>query len=216
MEKALAALLGFTTMHGWKTKTVSSDHERAFESVELFLREKAVELRLTPPGRHERRLERKWQALKNKSRAIVASLPFRLPAKLAPLLIEHVVDVTNASPSLASGDSSPYVLFMRRRPAWSALRDPSANWPFSRLRMRQKDSSPRRTTESSWDGIEHTRNTFKVFKITSQTIVVRHQGIPVEPTESIIKIINDLSEADEPLGLPTKWSLSRMGTNQHH
>eukprot|EP00981_Chlorochromonas_danica_P008701 scaffold2284_cov212-Ochromonas_danica.AAC.1 len=71
----------------------------------------------TPAGLHEKRIERSIQTLKGRYRALLASLPYELPAKLHCEAYLYAMNSMNMVPNKQTGPSmSPYLLVRRERP----------------------------------------------------------------------------------------------------
>lgn len=102
--------------HGHQVKRIIIDHENALLSCKTFLANKGIELIELPKGYHEKFAERCIQTLKQRKRAILASLPYELPHVLEAELYYASAYGCNATPCERSGLFTPYELVKRRKP----------------------------------------------------------------------------------------------------
>ncbi len=66
-----------------------------------------LELRATPPGLHEKVVERAIRKIRDKCRTITADLPYVLPGQLYGELVHFVVMSMGDTPCAKSADSTP-------------------------------------------------------------------------------------------------------------
>ena len=111
VKNALTDHLKIFSSRSFVVVGVISDAEGSVVALELFLAERNVVLNRAGSGSHVPIIERKIQEVKERCRAIINTLPYRLPLKLLPYLVKfavtrinwipHRVGVANISPSEA-------------------------------------------------------------------------------------------------------------------
>ena len=93
--------------HGHKVITLHGDAERVNTSLAPSLGSIGVRLKVSLPGQHAQRAERKHQTIDTRARSVAASLPYHLPPELTLLLKQSVGEVLNNSVCRASAPLTP-------------------------------------------------------------------------------------------------------------
>jgi hypothetical protein len=99
--------------HGFNVTRVVVD----LESPLVALAEKGADALVVPiaKGQHVQRAERQIRTLKERARAILHSLPYRLPARCIVHLVTYIVQKYNALPRRSTGPVPPNELFTGRK-----------------------------------------------------------------------------------------------------
>jgi hypothetical protein len=105
--------IGLCQNHGFRITRVIVD----LESPLVALAERGVGAVVVPvaKGQHVQKAERQIRTLKERARAILQSLPFRLPARCVAHLVTFVVQRYNALPRKSTGPISPNEQFTGRK-----------------------------------------------------------------------------------------------------
>lgn len=99
---ALYRVIGYLESHGHKVKLIRSDRESVFtqDIADQLMAEKHIRLEQSSAGRHERVAERAIRTLKDRMRCTIYGLPYKLPRKLLPFLLQHVMSSLNMTPTV--------------------------------------------------------------------------------------------------------------------
>jgi len=84
---------------GYTIKNIISDNEGGVKASTTALNGLGVTAKFVGPGTHEKVVENKIRQVKARARSILQSLPYILPDKALPALIEHAANCTNMVPS---------------------------------------------------------------------------------------------------------------------
>jgi len=76
--------------HGHKVSNLHGDAERVNTSLSPSLGSNGIKLRVSLPGHHAHRAERKHQTIDARARSVAATLPYHLPPELTLLLKQSV------------------------------------------------------------------------------------------------------------------------------
>ena len=93
--------------HGHRVSTLHGDAERVNTSLAPSLGSIGVKLKVSLPGHHAQRAERKHQTIDTRARSVAATLPYHLPPELHLLLKQSVGEVLNNSVCKASAPLTP-------------------------------------------------------------------------------------------------------------
>ena len=93
--------------NGHRVDTLHGDAERVNTSLAPPLGSIGVKLKVSLPGHHAHRAERKHQTIDTRARSVAATLPYHLPPELHLLLKQSVGEVLNNSVCKASAPLTP-------------------------------------------------------------------------------------------------------------
>ena len=82
-----------------------TDSEAALGATKTFLAARGVELVQSAPGTHAPLVERRIRVVKERCRATLGHLPYVLPIRFYPFLIEYVVSSLNSVPDSLTTDN---------------------------------------------------------------------------------------------------------------
>lgn len=180
--------LNFTVSH------ISTDREHTFGACVLPLSRRSPTVKLTqvPAGRHEKKLERQVRTIKERMRAICATLPFVVPPQCIEDLVYTVIQSLNDSTNTLSGHLTPRQAIEGTKPSYKLTCTASFGTFIAVPRSHQLDRQPRATVcvylrhES---GDNH-----RVFNIHSgHTISTSSKFTVLTPSELLITTVNSLS-----------------------
>lgn len=109
-------IVSFYKTYGHTVKKVTTDSESALLKAKQPLGLLGVQLTATPAGMHEKRVERYIQTLKARKRAMLASLPYKLPTKLEGELYQAAAKGMNDSSNTVSQPYTPRQIVTGQRP----------------------------------------------------------------------------------------------------
>jgi hypothetical protein len=107
IEAAEEIIVAWYKRHGHNVELIVSDHENAFLAGQQSRNLRGIEFRATPPGLHEKVVERAIREIRDKCRTITADLPYVLPGQLYGELVNFVVMSMGDTPCAKSADSTP-------------------------------------------------------------------------------------------------------------
>jgi hypothetical protein len=183
--------------HGHTVRTIRSDREAVFTALTTDLSTMGVSIQQTPPEQHERRAERKVRELKDKLRATLLSLPYRLPRSLYPFLAQFVVSSINMLPNVNTGNSNPSSLVTgTKADMQTSLRAPFGALVLCHVPNRGSNDMAPRAEYGIVVGRENHSGNIKVYRLHERDIVNRYKFTPVQHTSLIINTINKISLDD--------------------
>jgi len=116
VSQGLTEIISVYNAHGHKVNSVLSDHGSNLVASAVNLGLLGVRMNTTVPGQHSKRVERKIRTLKARERAVLASLPYKLPANLYGELRANVIATLNLLPTTSTGNNvSPSELFTGKK-----------------------------------------------------------------------------------------------------
>lgn len=93
--------------HGHTVSQIKTDNEAVFRSLAAPLGTMAISVSLSAPGQHQGTAERATRTIEDRSRAVIASLPYQLPQHLAIYADYAVASAHNNLPNSASLPHTP-------------------------------------------------------------------------------------------------------------
>jgi len=114
--KRVMDIVNFFKSKGAYTRTIRTDPENAFRALIPLLAAEGITLDTRPVGQHEKFAESRIASLRDRMRAIEASMPYALPYTLSIFLLKEANRLLNMVPSVRTGNSSPYTIIHERRP----------------------------------------------------------------------------------------------------
>lgn len=101
---------------GYKIDALHCDGEGGFAKFAGVLEDRGIRVDRAAPGKHVPRIERKIRVLKERLRAVMSTLPFKVPKALRAELYKYVVQRMNMSPHEGRVDPTPpRELFLGRK-----------------------------------------------------------------------------------------------------
>ena len=115
LQEALAEIILYYNSYGHTVKRITCDDERALLALRPFCNSRGIVLNSTPAELHQKKVERYIQTLKSHKRAVLANLPYELPAKLELEAYLYTIGMMNRLPNTQTGNVSPYQLVTGNR-----------------------------------------------------------------------------------------------------
>ena len=113
---ALVKIINQYRSRGFTIDKVLYDSEKGIEACRQLLHAEGIELNLASAGQHVPVIERAIRQVKERIRAIVTTLPYRLPLKLMKYLVDYAVMTINMFPKTTAYDkTSPREQFTGRK-----------------------------------------------------------------------------------------------------
>ena len=180
-------------------KELRSDSEKCFTSTTSILNSQGVQLKQSPPGHHEHKCERAVKVLRERIRAIVNSLPFKLPPALYPALVMEIITVLNMTANKHTGVKTPRELVVGVKVNYKH----DLRAPFGTVGLfKVPNQSGAQATESRVQvGIVvgrdlNTRGSVKVYLVESGQVVNRNHFQQIKATDGLIKAMNENADKD--------------------
>jgi hypothetical protein len=206
LEQHLVRIINFYRLHQHVVRTVRSDRENVFASVRDVLAREGVQLLQSAPEQHEQRAERAVRVIKERMRSTYHSLPYTLPRKLFPYLLEYIAGSLNMTPNVNTGNRTPRDIVMRARPETgprSAGGVKPAGVTFGSLVMCRAANLPAnadlapRAEHCLMVGRDSRNNSYiKAYQIHTGEVVIRRKFVSVPFTPPILALLNGLSVSD--------------------
>jgi hypothetical protein len=96
-------------------RQLTKDDECSLGVLKLHLGTFGVVVETTPTGLHEKRIERHFQIIKDRKRAMLAGLSYELPPQLEAEAYLEVINWIDRIPNSNTGASSPQELMTKTR-----------------------------------------------------------------------------------------------------
>lgn len=189
---------------GLTLKCIHSDREPSlggngnpFSMFKSQINELEIQLIQTSSGEHERYIERSIRSLRNRIRATILGLPYRLPKSLLKFAVSSVVLAMNEIPNNKTKNISPREIITKYKENGKYIRGYfgmiglffNANLP----------SHEKLLPRSDWGilvGRDLCSGGVKVFLFESRSIVVRKRFAEISPKMDNIAIINAIADKE--------------------
>jgi len=187
--------------HNHRVRSIISDSEANFKSLESYLNDIKITLDLRAPEVHSSLAERGIRSIKDIARTVINNLQFRLPMKLLKYLIIYTTGIENSKPNKTSGVVSPRELVQGKKLHWKY--DFKAD--FGDIVWVRVPKTGIRNDLSSRGQlgmvVGRSNASIKVWLMDNGEIVTRTKFIKVEPSQTIIDKINLLADNDGSLDI---------------
>jgi len=107
ISQALVNIFSKFNSFGHKIRHVLSDHGSNLVAAAVDMGLMGVTMATSVPGQHTKRVERKIRTIKDRERAVLSSLPYKLPEELYGELRANVIESLNMLPSSSCPGRSP-------------------------------------------------------------------------------------------------------------
>ena len=107
LKEAIHKVIGYLKAYQHTVREVHSDAEAVFGACAAYLGHLGIILKQKAPGNHARRVERFARTLRSKMRAVIKSLPYKLPPKLYVPLVQSTIISSNLVPNSQTKTVSP-------------------------------------------------------------------------------------------------------------
>lgn len=199
---AIQATVNIYRSMGHVVKEIRVDHEKNFLACKSVVNGMGVQLSATVPGQHNTRAERPIRTIRTRFRAVLTSLGFNLPRILYPILVMNVVSALNMTPNVHTFPLTPNELVTGKKiDAGTVLRAKFGDFVVAKTPNMGKDQDHLPTGEL---GIVVGRDSsgkgnVKIYKLDTNTVVVRGKCEVITPSPENIKKINEIAGKDTPV-----------------
>ena len=194
--QAIITTIGFYRSHGHTTKVIHADRESALATIESDLNKNGYRLVQVAPNVHEKIAERMVRSIRNRWRSTLYGLGYKLPAFLYQHLLFHVVMSMNSTPNAKTGKNTPRTLVTGRQ-IKEYVKYSFGSVGYFREPEPNGSSAPRRRL-GIYIGKEAESRAMKAYMFDTKTMVVRDDFVPVEVTQEIKEMINNLTTSLDP------------------
>jgi hypothetical protein len=204
IKKAITAHASKIASYGKTIVTIYTDGEGGLKPLIDWLGALKIRLNVTAAGEHVPEVERAIRELKERCRAILSTLPFKLPRALMPWLINYVVSRINLTPSsIMNHHICPRELLTGVRPDFH--RDLRASFgeyvetkepdpqPAS---LKSNVRIPRTEAAIALLPIGNEAGSVKFFCLSKKSFVTRDRWIPLPMTNNCIEFLNNMASLD--------------------
>jgi len=199
---AIKAIIAHFKAKGKEVKVIRTDNEAVFRACQVPLNELGVELKLSPPGTHEVKVERVVRVVRERIRTALSVLhnQYKLPPALYPHLFADIITMMNLVPNKNTQGKSP------RRILFDEVTDIADIGPpfgtvaaFRDPNIAPGDKTSPRVSMGIVAGRDLlTKGSVRVYLIDSKQFVNRSfkmmKQVPL--TRDIVNKINSIAEAD--------------------
>ena len=185
---AILSVIAWYKSHNHIVKEILMDSESSFVTLKNEIRALGIQPYYTTPYQHAQRMERYVQTINCRIRSIISSLSYNLPENLYSQVLYEVLDQMNLVPNYLHRDSTPAILFAGRKYDVSKWLKP----PFGTTVLcyvQSENSDPRAELGivlSYFDSSSN--NSYNVWSVNSQRIVVRRNCKVLKATPSDLKL----------------------------
>lgn len=199
LELHLMRIVNVYKLFGHTVTVIRSDKEHVFDSVRDFLAGHAIQLMQTSPESHERKVERQVRTVRERLRATIHGLPYRLPRFLYPQLVEYVISSLNMVPNIHTGTRCPRELFTNRKVNMATdLRAAFGDLILCKVpnMAANADLAPRAEYAIVVGRDTNSSGNIKVCLLHNKEVVTRRSFKPVPLTLTLSSVIEAMSASD--------------------
>ena len=214
LRAAVEEQLNLVEKSGFQVQVLHCDNEFKDEQVEAAIRNRNMNFNVVGPGQHEPVSERKIRVVKERTRAILHSLPYNLPAKLLTYLVLFVAYCINIVPVKCDGMYiSPREVVTGRKVNYK--RD--LRFQFGEYIQATTPNVVSNSMQSRTDGdiallsTGNIEGTIFAYNIATNRVVKRDRWKVIPIPDIVIKIMNELAEHDSPDRRVTRDPTFRIG-----
>jgi len=215
LRVAVEEQLNLVEKKGFQVPVLHCDNEFKDEHVEAAIGNRNMTFNVVGPGQHEPVSERKLRLVKERTRSVLHSLPYALPSKLLLYLVLFVTFGLNIIPVKCNGKYlSPREILTGRKVNYK--RD--LRFQFGEYIQATSPNVVSNTMQSRTDGdiallsTGNIEGTIYAYNIATKRIVKRDRWKVLPIPDIVIKVMNELAEADDPDRRVPKDPIFRIGT----
>ena len=206
LKEAMHKVIGYLKAYQHTVREVHSDSEAVFGACAAFLGHLGIILKQKAPGKHARRVERYVQTLRTKMRAVIKSLPYKLPPKLHVPLVQSTIIGSNLVPNSQTSTVSPATAVTSIKPSFKG----SLQYKFGdavmcfRPNIEKTDKDTMRADRALFLYFNKGQYSADVYLVDRDEFVTRDlnpskfRTIPF--TDDLIQKLNQMSEGSDFLG----------------
>jgi len=188
----LEAIKGHFAIYERKLKYVHADHESSVLKAKTNLMAKEIAVVQVAAYTHEKKVERNVRSVRDKIRATLQGLPYKLPLALLPYLFVHVVQSLNMTPNSLTTPYTPSELLTGEPASARYLR--FAFGTFGRFHEPDTTGTEPRGALGLCIGRCDQSSALLVYRLRDQRIVSRDRFIPERITPDVVQALNGISE----------------------
>ena len=201
ITKAILDINSIYRSRGFVIGSIESDREGGVMASKARLAMAGINLNEAGAGKHVPLPERYIQTFKGKLRAIISTLPFRIPEKLIPYLVEWVAHLINAFPPPSSNDNiAPLEHFNGRKLNYERdFKFAFGDYVQAKIpkNSRYNDVRQPRTEAAIVLGMVGNRaGSFRCMILSTGKIVVRNHGIKCPMPVEVVEALNAMQARD--------------------
>lgn len=185
---------------GFQIPIALGDMEKSFSALSTELLAAGTVLNPTGAQQHVPAIEVRIRLVKERVRAILNSLPFKLPRKLVPQLVMFAVSRINLMPSNVRVDStSPREMFLGRKTDYKKdIRIGFGDYvQVDSLHSTRNDMTPRTLGAISIGPVGNLQGSVRFFLLESESTVVRDKWYSIPMPQSVIDRMNEIACRDK-------------------
>ena len=206
LQDSIYKVIGFMKSFQHTVKEVHTDAEAVFGACAAYLGHLGIVLKQKAPGNHARRIERYAKTLRNKMRAVIKSLPYKLPSKLYVPLVQSTVIAGNLVPNSQTQNKSPTYAITGIKPSFKG----SLQYKFGdavmcfRPNIAKTDKDTMRADRALFLYFNKGQYTAEVYLVDRDEFVTRDlnpskfRAIPI--TDDLIAKLNQMCDTQDFLG----------------
>ena len=206
LKDAIYKVIGYMKSFQHTVKEVHTDAEAVFGACAAYLGHLGIILKQKAPGNHARRVERFARTLRSKMRAVIKSLPYKLPAKLYVPLVQSTVIANNMVPNSQTQNKSPSYAVTGIKPSFKG----SLQYKFGdsvmcfRPNIAKTDKDTMRAERALFLYFNKGQYTAEVYLVDRDEFVTRDlnpkkfRAVPI--TDDLINKLNQMCESQDFLG----------------
>lgn len=189
---AIKSIINDYTRHGYQIDTILCDGEKAFVKADAEVAILQVKMNITAKAEHVGEIERENRTIKERARAIINMLPYKLNAQMIEQLIYYVVMCINMFPR-NNQSQSPREEYTARKLDFKV----DCQLEFGEYVQVSEDEEitntmASRTTGAICMGPAGTlQGTYKFLSLTTWRILRRRSWTSLPVPQEVVKVIND-------------------------
>lgn len=196
LASAISHMIAELRSRGFAVSTLLSDGEKGMGKLVPMLHRQGVGFNLAGPGQHVPVVEAKIRAIKERVRAILAGLPYKLPASLLKYCVSYAVARLNMMPSSTRVDpTSPRELFLGRKvDATTDLRLAFGDYVQAKDNLVVSNSmAPRTLGAIALEAVGNLQGTWRFYCLASKTVRTFDQWVPLPMPQEVVSALNALA-----------------------
>jgi len=199
---AMQEVVNIYRSYGHNVKFIRPDSEKNFLAAIPVMNSMGIQVMPSTPGQHSHRAERGIRTLRTRMRAMLQGLTYKLPRLLYPTLILNLVSSLNMTPNTHSAPLSPRELVTGMKvDANALLRAKYGDFVIAKTPNMSKvdDHLPPGECGIIVGRDTSGRGAVKVYKLDTNTIVVRSKFTIIPATAELIARMNAIADKDPPV-----------------
>jgi hypothetical protein len=198
--------------YGHVVKVIQTDAEVIFEACEPFFSECHIRHQTTSPAAHEVLAERNTRTLKERTRAVIFGVPYRVPKIAWKYAVEQAARGINLTPNSMSGSETPEEMFTGKKIDFKTdIRACFGDLGLFHIPNKKGKESDTKSQNEFGIVLGHKYNSkgdLKVYVPSRHQVLTRHKFDKVENVKDLNSLMDipsdeELLLLDDPIDLPT-------------